>query len=93
MRYRILTLNQISPLGLERFPAARYEVGPSVDAPDAVVVRSHDMHKMAIARFGQGDRPRGRGHEQHPGGRDSPSAASPCSTRPARTRTRSRSSC
>jgi D-3-phosphoglycerate dehydrogenase len=49
MRYRILTLNQISPLGLERFPAARYEVGPSVDAPDAVVVRSHDMHKMAIA--------------------------------------------
>jgi D-3-phosphoglycerate dehydrogenase len=49
MRYRILTLNQISPLGLERFPALRYEVGPSVDAPDAVVVRSHDMHKMAIA--------------------------------------------
>ena len=69
MRYRILTLNQISPLGLERFPAARYEVGPSVDAPDAVVVRSQDMHKMAIAAVDQGDRARRRGHEQHPGRR------------------------
>ena len=48
MRYRILTLNQISPLGLERFPQGRYEVGPKVDAPDAVVVRSQDMHKAPI---------------------------------------------
>jgi D-3-phosphoglycerate dehydrogenase len=48
MRYRILTLNTIAAQGLERFPAARYEVGPDVAAPDAVVVRSHDMHAMAI---------------------------------------------
>ncbi|MFN7570402.1 MAG: phosphoglycerate dehydrogenase [Betaproteobacteria bacterium] len=46
--YRILTLNPISPLGLERLPAARYQVGKQFDAPDAVLVRSADMHKMAI---------------------------------------------
>jgi D-3-phosphoglycerate dehydrogenase len=47
-RYRILTLNQISSHGLHRFPAARYTVGKAVDDPDAIIVRSHDMHAMAI---------------------------------------------
>ncbi len=46
--FRILTLNQISAQGLHRFPSARYTVGKSVDDPDAIVVRSHDMHAMAI---------------------------------------------
>ncbi|CAG1007171.1 D-3-phosphoglycerate dehydrogenase / 2-oxoglutarate reductase [Burkholderiales bacterium] len=46
--FRILTLNQISAHGLHRFPAARYTVGKSVDRPDAILVRSHDMHAMAI---------------------------------------------
>jgi D-3-phosphoglycerate dehydrogenase len=46
--YRILTLNQISPLGLERLPASRYQLGKQFDAPDAVLLRSADMHKMAI---------------------------------------------
>jgi D-3-phosphoglycerate dehydrogenase len=49
VRYRILTLNQISAQGLARFPAERYDVGPAVDAPDAIVVRSHDMHATAIS--------------------------------------------
>jgi D-3-phosphoglycerate dehydrogenase len=47
-RYNILTLNQISSHGLHRFPAARYAVGKSVEHPDAILVRSHDMHAMAI---------------------------------------------
>ncbi len=47
-RHRILTLNQISRHGLDRFPPARYEVGKAVDAPDAILLRSHDMHAMAI---------------------------------------------
>ena len=47
-RYRILTLNQISSHGLHRFPAARYMVGKAVDNPDAILVRSHDLHTMAI---------------------------------------------
>jgi D-3-phosphoglycerate dehydrogenase len=46
--YRILTLNAISPLGLDRLPASRYQVGKQFDAPDAILVRSADMHKMAM---------------------------------------------
>jgi D-3-phosphoglycerate dehydrogenase len=47
--FRILTLNNISAIGLKRFPAARYQVGAKVTEPDAVVVRSYDMHSMQIA--------------------------------------------
>ena len=36
--FRILTLNSISPLGLQRFPAARYSVGADVPQPDAIIV-------------------------------------------------------
>jgi len=46
--FRILTLNQISAHGLHRFPSARYTVGKSVDQPDAIIVRSHDMRAMPI---------------------------------------------
>ena len=46
--FRILTLNQISSHGLHRFPAARYLVGKAVDNPDAILVRSHDMHTMSV---------------------------------------------
>ena len=48
-RYQILTLNAISSHGLHRFPSARYAVGKTCDRPDAILVRSHDMHAMAIA--------------------------------------------
>lgn len=61
MRYRIQTLNNISPRGLARLPGDRYEVGPDVPNPDGVLVRSADMHKtevpasvLAIARAGAG---------------------------------------
>jgi D-3-phosphoglycerate dehydrogenase / 2-oxoglutarate reductase len=47
-KYHILTLNQISSHGLHRFPGARYSVGKAIDNPDAILVRSHDMHAMAI---------------------------------------------
>ena len=59
--YRVLTLNSISNVGLKRFPAKRYKVGSQIAEPDAVLVRSHDMHRMdipttvrAIARAGAG---------------------------------------
>src|SRR5512141_290728 len=48
IKYQILTLNQISSQGLHRFPAGRYVVGKTAEAPDAILVRSHDMHAMAI---------------------------------------------
>ena len=46
---RILTLNNIAQVGLKRFPAGKYEVGSQVKDPDAILVRSHDMHAMEIA--------------------------------------------
>ena len=49
MRYRILTLNNISARGLERLPRDRYEVAPDIDRPDAILVRSADMHKTAVS--------------------------------------------
>ncbi len=45
----ILTLNSISPVGLKRLPAERYSVGTHVKSPDAILVRSQDMHAMEIA--------------------------------------------
>jgi D-3-phosphoglycerate dehydrogenase len=47
--FRILTLNNIAPVGLKRFPAGKYEVGAQVKQPDAILVRSQDMHAMEIA--------------------------------------------
>ncbi len=60
-KYHILTLNQIASHGLHRFPAARYVVGKAAEHPDAILVRSHDMHASpvpasvkAIGRAGAG---------------------------------------
>ncbi|MES2975084.1 MAG: phosphoglycerate dehydrogenase [Pseudomonadota bacterium] len=59
--FEVLVLNQISANGLARLPAGRYTTGKSVAAPDAVLVRSADMHAMdipasvqAIGRAGAG---------------------------------------
>ncbi len=48
-KLRVLALNNISPLGLERLPAQRYEITAQHEAPDAILLRSHDMHQMSIA--------------------------------------------
>jgi D-3-phosphoglycerate dehydrogenase / 2-oxoglutarate reductase len=47
-RFDILVLNQISPDGLKRLPGERYAIGKDVARPSAVLVRSADMHSMAI---------------------------------------------
>ena len=59
--FKIKTLNNISVLGLERLPRARYEVASDIAAPDALLLRSADLHKVeipasvkAIARAGAG---------------------------------------
>ena len=46
--FRILVLNQISAVGLKRLPHERYSVGKAVTGPDAILVRSQDMHAMDI---------------------------------------------
>lgn len=47
--YRIQTLNNISPLGLDRLPRDLYEVASELANPDAIMLRSHNMHDMDIA--------------------------------------------
>ncbi len=47
-KYQILLLNNISAHGLARLPHDRYATGKHLDNPDAVLVRSHDMHAMSI---------------------------------------------
>ncbi|MCA9176389.1 MAG: phosphoglycerate dehydrogenase [Planctomycetales bacterium] len=61
MTFKILTLNNISATGLERLPQDRYEVGDSMESPDAILLRSFKMHDMeipqslkAVARAGAG---------------------------------------
>ncbi|MDR1301169.1 MAG: phosphoglycerate dehydrogenase [Treponema sp.] len=59
--FRIQTMNKIAPRGLELFPRDRYEVAGELARPDAILVRSADLHKLkipdtvkAIARAGAG---------------------------------------
>ncbi len=46
--FKIKTLNNISVLGLERLPRARYEVSSDIACPDALLLRSADLHKVEI---------------------------------------------
>src|ERR1044071_4116092 len=48
--FKVQTLNNISVLGLERLPRDRYEIASEIQNPDALMVRSADMHKMDIAK-------------------------------------------
>jgi len=59
--HRIQTFNAISDKGLSRFPNDKYEVGPEVSDPDAILLRSHkldaniiDGSLKAVARAGAG---------------------------------------
>lgn len=46
--FKIQTLNNISPLGLERLPREQYEVASEIVHPDAIMLRSFKMHDMDI---------------------------------------------
>lgn len=47
--FTIQTLNNISRNGLDRLPANLYRIASAADEPDAVLVRSADMHAAPIA--------------------------------------------
>jgi len=47
--FKVQTLNNISRNGLDRLPANLYSIANDVAEPDAVLVRSADMHKTPIA--------------------------------------------
>ena len=48
-RASILVLNQISAQGLSRLPVDRYRVGKDLADPTAILLRSADLHSLAIA--------------------------------------------
>lgn len=59
--YKIQTLNKIASEGLAKFPRDDYEIASEILNPDAILLRSADMHEMtlpatvkAIARAGAG---------------------------------------
>ncbi len=60
-QHRVRVINQISQVGLRRFPQDRYLVGKDVEQPHAILVRSADLHAepipdslLAIGRAGAG---------------------------------------
>lgn len=48
--HKILTLNNISPLGLARLPADKFQVSADVTEPDGILLRSFKMHDMPIPK-------------------------------------------
>ena len=46
--FKVLTLNNIAVEGLRRLPRERYEVASEIAHPDAILLRSHNMHDMDI---------------------------------------------
>lgn len=59
--HKILTLNNISVVGLERLPRDNYEISSEMQEPEGILLRSYKMHDMdipasvmAIGRAGAG---------------------------------------
>ena len=61
IKYRVAVYNAVAARGLERFPHAHYIVGKGLSAPDAILLRSHQLELgeiapsvKAVARAGAG---------------------------------------
>lgn len=59
--FRIRVLDHVARAGLDRFPPDRYRIGPEVERPDAILLRSTDLRAaplpdsvQAVARAGVG---------------------------------------
>jgi len=59
--YKVLKLNKIATEGIDSFPSDSYTVGDDITNPDAIILRSFDMHSMdipsslkAVGRAGSG---------------------------------------
>lgn len=46
--FKILTYNNISPVGLDRLPRDKYEIASEIQHPDAIMLRSFKLHGIAI---------------------------------------------
>ena len=59
--FRVRVLDAVAAAGLDRFPPDRYRIGPEVERPHAILLRSADLHASplphsvrAVARAGVG---------------------------------------
>ena len=59
--YKILKLNNIAHEGLLKFNSKKYHIGDEVTSPDAILLRSYNMHEidiptnlLAVGRAGSG---------------------------------------
>jgi D-3-phosphoglycerate dehydrogenase len=48
--YKVLTLNNISKVGLSRLPSSSYQIGNDIKDPDAILLRSANMHSGEIPK-------------------------------------------
>jgi len=48
--FKVLQLNSISEEGVKAFSSDKYHIGTSVDNPDAIILRSYDMHEMSVSK-------------------------------------------
>ena len=46
--YKVKTLNNIAAIGLDEFDTKKYDVSPDIKNPDAIILRSFNMHGMDI---------------------------------------------
>lgn len=46
--YKVLTYNNIATVGLERFPRETYEIASEIQHPDAIMLRSFDLHGVPV---------------------------------------------
>ena len=51
MTFRIKTLNAISHTGLSRLPKDEFEVSSEVEHPDAIMLRSANLHGVEIPAY------------------------------------------
>ncbi|MGE5466145.1 MAG: phosphoglycerate dehydrogenase [Ignavibacteria bacterium] len=49
-QFKVLILNNVSQNGLKRMPAERFACSKEVDQPDAILLRSADLHSVEIAK-------------------------------------------
>jgi D-3-phosphoglycerate dehydrogenase len=48
--FNVLMLNSISPLGLEKLPKDKFKIDKDTKNPDAILLRSFNMHEMEIPK-------------------------------------------
>ena len=87
MTFKVQTLNSISAKGLDRLPRDLYEIASELSTPDAVILRSHNMHDMDIPDSVRAIGRAGAGVNNIPVA-DMSKLACRCSTPPAPTPTR-----